>query len=125
MGWSLRRVTPAWGEQLRSRAHPDSKNGDADRRLRFAQEARTASALNHPNIVTIYGIAEQEGSSFIVMEFVEGMPLSDAIPKRVLKLTEALRVAVQIADALAAAPAAGIIHRDLKPSNIMLDAQGG
>src|SRR5579863_8988682 len=79
---------------------PESKLSDADRKLRFAQEAKAASALNHPNIVTIYDIAEHDGQSFIVMEFVDGSPLSDSIPKRGMKLTEALRVAVQVADAL-------------------------
>ena len=103
---------------------PDSKLADADRKLRFIQEAKAASALNHPNIVVIHEIADHDGHSFIVMELVDGASLSELIPKRGMKLAEALRLAVQIADALAAAHAVGIVHRDLKPGNIMVDARG-
>jgi hypothetical protein len=81
------------------KALPESKATDSDRRRRFIQEAKAASALNHPNIVTIHEILEQDGHSYIVMEFVDGKPLSDLIPRRGLKLTEALRVAAQAADA--------------------------
>jgi serine/threonine protein kinase len=112
------------GRMVAIKALPDSKTADADSKLRFAQEARTASALNHPNIITIYEIAEHEQRSYIVMEFVDGKPLSQLIPKRGMKMTEALRVAVQVADALAAAHRAGIVHRDLKPGNIIVDSHG-
>jgi len=103
---------------------PDSNLGDADQLQRLGREAKAASALNHTNIVTIHDICEFNGQSFIVMEYVDGPPLRELIPKRGMKLSEGLHVAVQIADALAAAHAAGIVHRDLKPSNIMVDAQG-
>jgi len=102
----------------------ESRMADADRRARFIQEAKAASALNHPNIVTIHEIAEQDGQTFIVMELVEGKPLNETIPRKGMRLTEALRIAVQVADALTAAHAAGIVHRDLKPGNIMVDAHG-
>jgi serine/threonine protein kinase len=92
----------------------------AGRRARFIQEAKAASALNHPNIVTIHEIAEQDGHTFIVMELVEGKPLNEIIPRKRMRLTEALA----ISDALATAHAAGIVHRDLKPGNIMVDAHG-
>jgi tRNA A-37 threonylcarbamoyl transferase component Bud32/Tol biopolymer transport system component len=99
-----------------------------ERRRRFVQEAKTASALNHPNIITIYEIDATESGgepvSFISMELVAGQTLDKVIPPKGLRIKEAARYAVQIADALAAAHSAGIIHRDLKPSNIMVTEQG-
>ena len=103
---------------------PEASITDAARRARFVQEAKAASALNHPNILTIHEIGEQDDRTFIVMELVEGQPLNDLIPPRGMRLTEALSIAAQVADALAAAHAAGIVHRDLKPANIMIDAHG-
>ena len=91
---------------------------------RFVQEARSASALNHPNIVTIHEISSHESTDFLVMEFVSGQTLHQLIPRKGLPLKDALRYAVQIADALAAAHAAGIIHRDLKPGNVMITEKG-
>jgi eukaryotic-like serine/threonine-protein kinase len=96
---------------------------DADRRRRFIQEARTASALNHPNIVTIYDIDSADGLSYIAMEHVVGVPLNQLIA-RGLRLTEVLKYGIQISDALAAAHAAGIIHRDLKPGNVLVTDRG-
>jgi serine/threonine protein kinase len=96
---------------------------NADRRARFVREAKAASALNHPNIITIHEVGEQDGRTFIVMELVEGKPLNELIPRKGMRLTEALRIAAQVADALTAAHAAGIVHRDLKPGNIMVDTQ--
>jgi serine/threonine protein kinase len=103
---------------------PPDRIADPERRRRFVQEAKAASALRHPNIVTIHDIAEESGVAFIVMEYVPGKPLSRLIPRKGLRVPEALKYAVQIADALAAAHAAGIIHRDLKPANIMADDNG-
>ncbi|MGO9257668.1 MAG: protein kinase domain-containing protein [Bryobacteraceae bacterium] len=102
---------------------PETVN-DPDRRRRFVQEAKAASALNHPNIVHIYDINEADGVLFIAMEYVAGKTLDQTIPRKGLPLGEALRYAGQIAGALAAAHAAGIVHRDLKPSNIMVTEQG-
>ena len=93
---------------------------DPDRRRRFVQEAKAASALNHSNIITIYDISSTGGMDFIAMEYVAGSTLEQAIGKGALPLQEAIGYAIQIADALAKAHAAGIIHRDLKPSNVML-----
>jgi eukaryotic-like serine/threonine-protein kinase len=104
---------------------PADKVADPERRRRFTQEARAASALNHPGIVTIYDITESEGIDFIAMELVPGRTLDRVIPRRGLNLTEALDYSVQIADALAAAHAAGIVHRDLKPANVIVTGQGG
>ncbi len=103
---------------------PAAKIADPDRKQRFVQEARAASALRHPNIVVIHDIASDRGVDFIVMEFVEGQSLDRLIGRRGLKLNEALGCAVQIADGLARAHAAGIIHRDLKPANIMVTPEG-
>ncbi len=103
---------------------PPDKTQDAERKRRFVQEAKAASALNHPNIITIYDINADDGVDFIAMEFVAGRGLDRLIAKQGLRAPEALRIAVQIADALAAAHAAGIIHRDLKPRNIMVTDSG-
>jgi Tol biopolymer transport system component/predicted Ser/Thr protein kinase len=99
---------------------PPEKVADVERKRRFVQEAKAASALNHPNIITIHDIANENGIDFIAMEFVPGKALSQLITRKGLPLGEALKCAIQIADALAAAHAAGIIHRDLKPGNVMV-----
>jgi eukaryotic-like serine/threonine-protein kinase len=97
---------------------------DQDRKRRFAQEAKAASALNHPGIVTIHNITSANGVDFIVMEFVAGSTLGDLVGRQGLPLAETLDLAAQIADALARAHAAGIVHRDLKPANIMVTKEG-
>ena len=102
--------------------------GNAARRARFAQEARSASALSHRNIITIYDVdtGEIDGQpvEFIAMEYVSGKTLDKLIGRKGLRVNEALRYAIQIADGLAAAHGAGIIHRDLKPANIIVNEQG-
>jgi Tol biopolymer transport system component len=107
---------------------PPGKVADPERKRRFVQEARAASALNHPNIIHLYDIDTADGVDFIAMEFVPGKTLDQSIPRKggALKdrLNETLKCGVQIADALARAHAAGIVHRDLKPSNIMVDEHG-
>ena len=97
---------------------------DSERKLRFVQEAKAASALNHPNIVTIHDISSDGGVDFIVMEYIEGRTLDGLIPLNGLRSILALKYAVQIADALAKAHGAGIIHRDLKPSNVIITDEG-
>ena len=99
---------------------PPQKIADAERKRRFVQEAKSASALNHPNIITIHDIATDGGLDFIAMEYVPGKALNQLITRKGLPLAEALRYAIQIADALATAHAAGIIHRDIKPGNVMV-----
>ncbi len=102
---------------------PPDKLSDPDRRQRFIQEARAASALNHPNIITLHDIRSEAGIDFIVMEYAAGRTLAEIIPRTGLDVRRALRLAIQIADALARAHEAGIIHRDLKPSNVMVSGE--
>src|SRR5207247_5802760 len=94
-------------------AHPD-------RMKRFVQEAKAASGLNHPNIITIYEIEQIDSVNFIATEFIDGETLRERMRKAPVKLGEVLDVAIQTASALSAAHAAGIVHRDIKPENIML-----
>jgi serine/threonine protein kinase/tetratricopeptide (TPR) repeat protein len=103
---------------------PPEKVADPERKRRFVQEAKAASALNHPNIVTVHDIDQEDGVDFIAMEYVEGRTLDEKIGRKGLKLNEALKYAIQIADALAKAHAAGIVHRDLKPGNVMVTGDG-
>ena len=103
---------------------PAEKVADPERKQRFVKEAKAASSLNHPNIITIYDIGQAEGVDFIAMECVIGKTLDQLIPRHGMRLNEALKCAVQIADALARAHAAGIVHRDLKPGNIMVNEHG-
>jgi eukaryotic-like serine/threonine-protein kinase len=99
---------------------PPDKLSDPERKRRFIQEAKSASALNHPNIVTIYDIDATDRTIFIAMEYIKGRALNRVIPPNGLAPGKALEYAVQIADALAALHTRGIIHRDLKPANVMV-----
>ncbi len=97
---------------------------DPERRSRFEREARAASALSHPNILTIYDIGTHDSTVYIAMELVEGGTLKDLIASGPVPIKKLLDLAVQIADGLAAAHAAGIVHRDLKPPNVMVSKHG-
>jgi serine/threonine-protein kinase len=98
--------------------------GDPERRRRFIQEAQAASALNHPNIITIHDIISEGDAEFMVMEYVQGKTLIDLIPKGGLRVPQVLKYAVQMTDALQTAHSAGIVHRDLKPGNVMVTETG-
>ena len=97
---------------------------DADRVRRFEHEARTASAISHPNVAHVYDIGEANGRLFTAMEFVDGVTLRERLSSKTLKLSEAIDIATQVALAIAAAHAEGIIHRDIKPENIMIRRDG-
>ena len=112
------------GRKVALKLLPASFTTDDDRLRRFEQEARAASALNHPNIITIYEITKAAGSHVIATEFVEGETLRNRLNRSALSLAETLNIAMQVADALSAAHKAGIIHRDIKPENIMLRPDG-
>lgn len=105
---------------------PREVSTDPERQRRFVQEARAASALEHPHIVTIHDIAESEGQHFIVMQYVPGKTLGDLIREGQtgLPLSKALDYATQMADGLSAAHARGIVHRDLKPDNVVAQESG-
>ena len=103
---------------------PPERVADPERKRRFVLEAKSASALNHPNIVHIYDIANVDGLDYIAMELVEGKTLGDVIGKQGLRTDQVLKYGLQVADALAKSHAAGIIHRDLKPNNIMVTDAG-
>jgi eukaryotic-like serine/threonine-protein kinase len=108
------------GRRIALKLLPSEFTKDDDRLRRFQQEARAASALNHPNILTIHEIGSENSTYFIATEYIEGQTLRDYMSGAKMKMFEVLDVATQVASALAAAHAAGVVHRDIKPENIML-----
>jgi Tol biopolymer transport system component len=121
-------VYRAYDSQLRRpvalKVLPPAYAADPERRDRLLREARAASALDHPNIVSIFEVGSDGGVDFIAMEFVEGKPLSELIPSKGLPVGQVLDYAIQIAGALAKAHSAGVVHRDLKPVNVMVTSDG-
>ncbi len=124
MGEVYRAKDPRLSRELAIKVLPASFSQDPDRLKRFEQEARAASALNHPNIITIHEIGSSDGSPYLAMELVEGASLRELLASGPLAGKKLLDVAVQIAEGLAKAHGAGIVHRDLKPENVMVTKDG-
>ncbi|HEY1252371.1 MAG TPA: protein kinase [Thermoanaerobaculia bacterium] len=125
MGEVYRAKDARLGRDVAIKVLPSATAADPDRRARFEQEARSASALNHPNILTIYDIGEYGGTIYIAMELVEGRTLRELLASgEPLPTRKLLDVGVQTADGLAKAHASGIVHRDLKPENLMISRDG-
>jgi formylglycine-generating enzyme required for sulfatase activity/dienelactone hydrolase/predicted Ser/Thr protein kinase len=126
MGVVYRAVDTKLGRPVAIKMLPGRAADDAERYQRFVREAQAASALNHPNIVTIYEIGEAEGRTFIAMELVDGRTLKDLLSERpaAIPIPEALQIAEGIAAALATAHANGIVHRDIKPANVVVTSDG-
>src|SRR3989440_3381690 len=103
---------------------PEDVSSNRQRMQRFVQEAKAASALNHPNIITIHEIGTEPGAHFMVTEFIDGENLRRYMRKVPVTLTDAIEIALQVASALSSAHGAGIIHRDIKPENIMVRRDG-
>src|ERR1700687_6192770 len=103
---------------------PTHLSDNPEAKQRFEREARAISSLNHPNICTLHDVGSQDGTSYLVMEYVQGETLESRLQKGPLPLKQALETGMQICDALEKAHRAGIVHRDLKPGNIMLTAAG-
>jgi hypothetical protein len=122
MGQVYRAVDTRLGRSIAIKILHREMIADTDRRRRFMQEAQAASALNHPSIVTLYDIANEGATNYLVMEYIPGKSLDQLITPRGLQLSQAAIYAAQIAGALAAAHAAGIVHRDIKPANVVVTA---
>src|SRR5215467_15683929 len=124
MGEVYRARDPRLDRGIALKVLPQEVASDPSRLHRFEKEARSASALNHPNIVTVYDIGSEGPVSYIAMELVEGKTLRELLFGGALSLRRHLPLAAQIADGLARAHVAGIVHRDLKPENVMVTKDG-
>jgi serine/threonine-protein kinase len=124
MGEIYKALDPRLNRFVAIKVLPAAMSADPASRRRFVHEAQAASGLNHPNIITIYDVISDQETEFILMEYVAGKTLLDLIPPGGFPIPRVLDYAVQIADALSAAHAAGIIHRDLKPANVMATEAG-
>ncbi len=124
MGEVYRATPSSLGRQVAIKVLASNSASDPERLRRFEQEARAASALNHPNIISIYDVGCENSTSYIAMEFVDGRTLRGLLEAGSLGIKKALQIAAQNADGLAKAHAAGIVHRDLKPENVMVTRDG-
>ena len=124
MGEVYRARDERLGREVAIKVLPGEVAADSERLRRFEKEARSASALNHPNIVTIHDIGSFEGVSYIAMEKVDGQTLRELVAGGALPIKRLLPIATQVADGLAKAHEAGIVHRDLKPENVMVTKDG-
>jgi serine/threonine-protein kinase len=124
MGEVYRARDPQLGREIAVKVLPAALANDAHRLARFEREAQLLAALNHPHIAAIHLLAEHEGTRYLAMELIEGTTLADVVARGALPVDEALRLALQIAEALEAAHGKGVVHRDLKPANVMLTRDG-
>src|SRR5229473_8577293 len=124
MGEVYRARDTRLGREVAIKVLPHELTNDRDRLARFEREARSASALNHRNIVTIHDFSSHDGETWLVMELIRGESLRAIIADGPLPLKKLLSIATGVADGLAAAHAAGIVHRDLKPENVMITGDG-
>jgi eukaryotic-like serine/threonine-protein kinase len=124
MGEVYRAEDTKLGRQVALKVLAHETSSDPDRRARFEREARAIAALNHPNIVTIYSVEEDNGVLFMTMELVDGTALAEIIPATGMSLDKLLKVATPLADAIGTAHHRGITHRDLKPANVMISDEG-
>jgi len=124
MGEVYRARDTRLGRDVAIKVLPAHLTSNPDLRQRLDREAKAISSLNHPNICTLYDVGSQDGVDFLVMEHLDGETLADRLQRGAIPIAEALKTAIEIADALAKAHARGIVHRDLKPANIMLTKNG-
>src|ERR1700724_1370558 len=124
MGEVYRARDTRLGREVAIKVLPQHLCSDADLKQRFEREAKAISSLNHPHICTFHDIGSQDGLDFLVMEYLEGETLAERLQRGALPLDEALKIGIQVAEALDKAHARGIVHRDLKPGNIMLTKNG-
>src|SRR5262249_36107593 len=124
MGEVYRARDTRLGREIALKVLPDDVAADPGRRQRFEQEARAGSALNHPNILSIYDFGSEQGLVYMVSELVDGDSLREVIDRGSPNTRKLLDIAVQFADGLAAAHTGGVVHRDLKPENVMLTREG-
>jgi serine/threonine protein kinase len=124
MGEVYRARDTKLGRDVAVKVLPEAVATDVDRIARFEREAKSLAALNHPHIGSLYGMDEDDGRHFLVMELVEGETLADRLARGPLPPAEALAIARQVADALEAAHERGIVHRDLKPANVKVTPEG-
>src|SRR5438128_1871913 len=124
MGEVYRAHDTRLGRDVAVKVLPEDLSSNPDLKARFEREARAISALSHPHICHLYDVGSQDGTDYLVMELLEGESLQRRLDKGPLPLSQALKYAIQIAEALEKAHKSGIVHRDLKPGNVMLTKSG-
>ena len=124
MGEVYRARDTKLGRDVALKILPEELAADPQRRARFNREAQSIAALNHPNIVTIHSVEEEDGLHFITMELVDGATLGETIPTEGMSLNRFFELALPLVDAVTSAHSKGVAHRDLKPDNVMIDKEG-